>query len=230
MDRQRVGTVFSKDRFARSWTALGGTSLQAFDELALRYAEPWRAYHTAEHVAECLEWLDEAKDLCTRADEVELAIFFHDAVYQPISRASRPEPRVSLAGGSARFDNEAQSAALFCLRAQEAQLEAAAVRRVAALILGTASHHADDPDGAVINDIDLAILGAPVERFARYEADIRREYASLTENTFAVGRQRVLNAFLRRPRIYLTPFFEQRLEARARANLRHALSSLPLGS
>src|SRR4030042_1627249 len=72
-----------------------GDSPAVFADLDRRYREPGRFYHTWEHVAECLADRDAAHDLCDTPAEVELALWFHDAVYDP--RAS---------------DNEARSAAL----------------------------------------------------------------------------------------------------------------------
>src|ERR1051325_7755552 len=64
---------------------------RSFDELAARYNEPHRAYHTLAHIADCLDQFEAAKHLAEEPLAVELAIWFHDAVYD--SRASANEER-----------------------------------------------------------------------------------------------------------------------------------------
>ncbi len=187
-------------RFERCWLAPDARAV--FEQLVRRWSEPHRHYHTLEHLEECLAWLD----LVGGSRELELALWFHDAIYEP-----------------AKTDNEAASAALFARHATAGQL----VERVSALILATATHAGEgEGDAALLSDIDLAILGAPPARYARFERDVRREYGQYDEATYAAGRRAVLSSFLERLAIYRTPYF-QRLEAQARDNLARALSALP---
>jgi hypothetical protein len=67
--------------------------------LRVRYAEPHRAYHTQAHVDAMLASLQELGETIVHPAAVELAIWYHDAVYDP-----------------AAADNEARSADL--LRAE----------------------------------------------------------------------------------------------------------------
>ena len=83
-------------RWRAAWPSVAAAGVDAiFHDLTARYAEPQRAYHTMEHVTECLSHFDTARHLLARPDEVELALWFHDAVYDP-----------------RRGDNEEQSARL----------------------------------------------------------------------------------------------------------------------
>jgi hypothetical protein len=52
-----------------------------FAEVMRRYAEPHRSYHTTLHLDECFAKLDEARQHADRLYEIELALWFHDAVY-----------------------------------------------------------------------------------------------------------------------------------------------------
>ena len=56
--------------------------LGAFQELIARYCEPHRKYHTVRHLDECFAKLVEIRALAQRPAEVELALWFHDAVYE----------------------------------------------------------------------------------------------------------------------------------------------------
>jgi predicted metal-dependent HD superfamily phosphohydrolase len=170
------------------------------ERLVARYAEPRRRYHTLEHIRHCLREFDPA--MARDPDSVELAIWYHDAVYDP-----------------RRSDNEERSAALLLAEFPEA-------RRAADLVLVTKHHRPADPDAELLVDIDLAILGQRPERFDRYERRIREEYDWVPESVFREKRAALLRAFLRRRRIYRTPSFRSRYEAAARANLARSLASL----
>lgn len=199
-------------RFARMWRELGaredGTAVCAW--LCGQYALPARAYHTQEHIAECLAWLDHTRALAQHPAEVEAALWFHDAYYE-------------IGTG----DNEARSAELARHRAREAGIADPSAQRIAALILCTT--HAAQPSGQdaqLLVDIDLSILGAAPDRYQRFEHDVRREYAAVPEPLYRAGRLKVLSSFLERFAIYETPYFHERLERQARANLAAATAAL----
>lgn len=200
-------------RFAALWRRLGGlgSADPVFDALAAAWTEPGRAYHDATHLAACLAALHQARDEARRADEVEAALWFHDAVYD--SRAA---------------DNEARSAEWAARALTEAGAPDGVAARVAALVLVT-RHDAmpadADADARLIADLDLAILGASAEEFDRYERAIRAEYAWVPEPVYRRERSRVLEGFLKRDPLYLTASFRE-LESRARDNVRRALARL----
>jgi predicted metal-dependent HD superfamily phosphohydrolase len=200
--------------FMVSMGALGEVA-EVFADLDRRHREPGRFYHTWEHVADCLAELDAHAGLADRPEAVELALWFHDAVYDP--RAA---------------DNESRSAEL--LRASAARLGVGGplASASAVLVLATAHHPGGRPaggrpaggrpgsrDAALVRDIDLAILGSPPPRFAAYEAAVRREYAFLSEAQWRSGRSSVLKGFLDLPRIYAIAVFHDRFEQQARRNL-----------
>jgi predicted metal-dependent HD superfamily phosphohydrolase len=141
--------------------------------------------------------------------EVELAIWFHDAVYDP-----------------RRGDNEEQSARLAEEQLIAAEVDPVSATHVANLIRLTNHEHDQlEGDAAVLCDVDLAILGAEPRRFERYDAAIRQEYEWVPESVYRIERGRVLARFLDRPHIYHTPFFHDMLEERARENLTRAIKA-----
>lgn len=187
-----------------AWHALGRQpSPGLFEALMRRYAEPHRHYHTLQHLAECLDGFEQERAQAARPAEVALALFFHDAVYD--LQAS---------------DNEARSAnwARDALRGAGVPDDAAA--RVHALVMATL-HDAQptDADAQLLVDIDLSILGAPSERFAEYERQIRREYAHVPPEVFEPRRKGILGRFLAREPLYQTPGIRARCEAQAHRNL-----------
>ena len=66
------------------WKGLGAASGDAalFHELIGRYAETHRRYHTMQHLDECFAWLPVATPLAEHPYEIELALWFHDAIYE----------------------------------------------------------------------------------------------------------------------------------------------------
>ena len=105
---------------------------------------------------------------------------------------------------------------------------AAVAAEVARLVGLTAGHAttADDPDGELLCDADLAILAGDEHRYAEYAAAIRREYAHVPDDAFRAGRARVIQALLDLPSIYRLPPLKSAWEARARANLKAELTAL----
>ena len=184
---------------------LSGDGRSEHDRLIACYSEAARGYHTVQHLEESLTALDVAKSNSDvpNADVIELALWFHDAVYDP--KAS---------------DNEERSAE----RAREVLSLAAAeqwvINDVCRLILATKAHQANQLlDAEWLLDIDLSILGQPKERFDEYESQIRQEYAWVPDEVYRGKRAEVMAQFLDRDRIYMTSYFHDRLEKVARANL-----------
>jgi predicted metal-dependent HD superfamily phosphohydrolase len=199
------GSPTGQARWDAAWRGLGVVPPPAELRQAVLggYAEPHRAYHTRQHLDECLGLLEQARELCRYPDEVALALWFHDAIYQPRQN-----------------DNEARSAEWLGRVARDAGVGGDAVARMQALVMATL-HAAipEGPDAQVLVDIDLAILGAPAPRFQEYERQVRLEYAWVEEATYRQVRGRLLQEFLGRPQLYSTPEFRQRFEPFARTNL-----------
>lgn len=202
-------------RWRVAWRAIGAIDdgEAVVGDLFARYGESHRTYHTLDHIGDCLRHLEWASHLLEKPSEADIAIWFHDAIYDP-----------------RRGDNEARSAELAGEVLRQAGVDVAPARRVANMIRQTA--HTQIPpvgDAAVVCDADLAILGAQMEEFERYDAAIRREYEWVPEAIFRRERGRVLAGFLARPRIYQTDIFAATYENRARLNLRRALDRYHLG-
>lgn len=181
-----------------------------FESLERVYAESHRHYHTAVHIDHCLQELDLARSLAQDPAEVELALWYHDAIYDVHSAT-----------------NEVDSADLMSMFLRSRGVKRVRIERVRRHILATA--HADrvsDPDSQLVLDIDLAILGAPPSAYRLFEAAIRQEYAWVSEEVFRAKRAEILQGFLDRPSIYHTQAFRGRYELQARANLTTAIRAL----
>lgn len=110
------------DRWAQTWADL---AIDVPDGHVLRtlldsYREPHRGYHTLRHLDECFEQFDTVRTLCTYPGEVQLALWFHDAIYD--TRAA---------------DNEDRSASWAETVLSTAGADAAETQRVRELVLTT---------------------------------------------------------------------------------------------
>lgn len=208
---------FTLDRWRRLWRRLNlqGDGDAVFRRLRRAHGQWWRAYHDAVHVADCLAWLDRVQGEPKDPDLLEMAFWFHDAVYVPWL------PR-----------NEERSAAWAERVLRRAGLGEERLRTVTELILATRHGHGTEGRGSEpadrlwMVDIDLSILGAEPERFGRYERQIRQEYRWVGATRFRRGRRAVLESFLAADAVYSTDWFRARLESRAQANLKRALDRL----
>ena len=182
------------------------------ERLVAAYGEERRGYHDLRHLTEVLDRLDELAAAGTSFDPVvvRLAAWFHDAVHD-----GRPGDEER----SARWAEQALAGAA---------VAPPVVAEVARLVLMTEHHDPapDDADGAALSDADLAILAAPRERYADYVADVRLEYAHVSDRDFALGRTAVLRALLAADRLFRTDLGHERWEAAARRNVEADLAAL----
>lgn len=179
-------------------------------EMRAAYADPPRHYHTWDHALAVIA--AEADLPWVHPKEAWFAAIFHDAVY--------------VAGA---HDNEERSANLAVASiARWFPGREIDVDRVARLVRLTARHGALTPadvdaDAALFLDCDMAVLASSDAEFAAYDRGIRLEYGAMPAELFAQGRRAFLAKLLASERIFLSDVLHERLDARARANLRRAL-------
>lgn len=151
-------------------------------QLLLVWSQRHRHYHVWQHLDECLALLDAWGVLLSveyRA-VLELAIWFHDAVYEPTSHT-----------------NEADSAEWARRALAELGVASIIIAQVVDLVRAT-DHRVEgvrSPMADLLLDIDLAILGAAPERFKEYEQQVRAEYAWVPEERYQEGRSALLAEF-----------------------------------
>lgn len=202
-------------RWCELWGRLGGNGnpLLVLARLKECYSEPHRAYHNLQHIQECLETFETVKAQAIAPDELALAIWFHDAVYD-----------------THHGDNEEQSAAMLQRMAAEQAIAANLASGARELVLATKYHSGTGhPDIPLIIDIDLKILGETPERFDEYEQQIRKEYEWVPAALFSSKRAEILERFLDRPYIYKTSEFQARYEDQARKNIKRSIEKLGKG-
>lgn len=196
-----------------AWSSLGRPApVRLRAELMAAWSEPHRHYHDQRHLRECLALWARWREHSVRPGEVAVALWFHDAIYDPRAES-----------------NELNSAAWATRSLIRAGLDSESAQRVHDLVMAT-RHHDQVPgaDAQLLVDIDLSILGSPPERFEQYDQDVRKEYGWVPGFRYRHLRARVLQRFLDRPRLYHGEQAVALLEAQARINLAAALSRLAL--
>jgi predicted metal-dependent HD superfamily phosphohydrolase len=211
LDPHLAGFI-SPEAWAALWHSLGSDRVDwaTYTKLMEVYAEPHRAYHNLQHLAECLEIRHRLGVKSQTPHEVDLALWFHDAIYDPSARDSE--------GRSAQWLDDVACAV---------GLDADVRTRLHALVMVTC-HDAAPRSAAesTLVDADLAILGASPSRFDDYCRQIREEYRHVPSLLYRIRRRQILQGFSNRSRIYTTEAFHLSLEEQARDNLRRAIDDL----
>ncbi len=208
------GEIMDRQRFVKLWEryAIQGVDANAagiFDRLQGNYTEPHRHYHTPQHVKFCLGQIDLAREALADADAVELAIWFHDVIYDPNAN-----------------DNEWQSTEWFRSCA-DGILPRDLIEQVVRLILITQHNHPPSKeDEKFVVDVDLSGFGLPWDEFLVDSDAVRSEYAHQSDRDYAQCQIPFLRSLLSRDSIYSTEFFRQRYEQAARANIQHKIGIL----
>lgn len=178
------------------------------EDLLARWSESHRKHHTVAHLHEMLDAIGELADagLVFDREAVELAAWFHDAVYE-----------------IGRDDNEERSAEL----ARELLASSPIRDEVARLVLVTKTHEVadDDVNGAVLCDADLSVLGSVPHRYRAYAEAVREEYADVPDEIFKPARAQVLTALLDGP-LFHTDAGRSRWEESARRNVAEEIREL----
>ena len=181
---------------------------EIFSRLVARYEEPHRHYHTLPHINKGLEVYYHLFQ--TPLEPVKFFSWaYHDSVYD-----------------STRSDNEELSAQLWWKDAHTLGFTTEQADE------GVAYIRATDPSAtpiSVLNDMDLAELGASPEVFDSNTDKIRKEYHWVEPEVWRKGRIAILNQFLKRDKLYLTQPFAEAFETQARENLKRAIAKLAEG-
>jgi len=201
------------NRFAALWrrsveSPPSPDAASVYDDLRARLGDQSRQFHNMGHIDDCLCRFDEVAPQLDDPDAVELALWYHDAVYVP---------------GDAT--NERRSAALFLTHAGGARPSFR--RHVTALILTTRRNRTPRTnDCKFIDDIDLAGFGSPWKEFMRNGDLLRREFVTQSDDDYYRGLAVFLASLRRRPRLFRTDWFADRYEAQAQRNLGRLLGQI----
>lgn len=189
---------------------------QTLSHLLTHYSESHRKYHNITHITDCLAQLEEAQhdfQILSLSDieEIEIAIWFHDVIYDPKAK-----------------DNEEKSAELFLTLSEG--MPSKQQQHIKDMILATRDHVARNKAEELLLDLDLSILGRNAVEFDQYDRAIRVEYEWVPDELYRQGRAKVLSTFLEREKIFKTRYFHDKYEETARKNITRAIQRLKTAS
>lgn len=201
----------TKDRWEALMKAMGlEPSIDCFEELCKAYSEKHRFYHTAEHIEAMLRHFDAVSDIATRPTELELAIWFHDAIYKSLSKTNELD--------SAKWAREFLATKKY---------DEEGIERTFKLVMATLHDgEVENNDEKIIVDIDLTILGTSPEIYDEFERNVRKEYKIVPSIIYRKKRKELLKTFLRKASIYNLDYFKDRYEKAARENITRSIENL----
>lgn len=217
--KTELGTIFTWHLSAiSSHITLEQVSI-LWQNIAMRYNKPQRAYHSLQHIQQLFGQYDQVKGNLHEPHIIALAIYYHDVIYEPTYS-----------------DNELKSAE-YAVESLTGYLNAEQCQHIYALIMMTATHELDKwsnetkerekySDAAYLLDMDLSILGSSWSEYEQYAHAVRQEYAHVSDDDYRVGRMAVLKELLAHPTLYLTDNYYKRLEKQARKNIEHEITLL----
>ena len=208
------------ERFLSKWWGLAAnldldesTSKEVGDYLLAQYSGSDRHYHNVRHIVSMLDGFDGLKAKFEQPVAAELAIFFHDAIYD-----------------AARSDNEEQSA-IKMKEKLRGVVDDAILDSAEFSIQATKKHAAtSNPDTNLILDLDMAILGQSWAVYERYAKSVMQEYVPVHgEEAYRQGRPvRFLEPTIAHGDIFLTDDFKHLNESAIR-NMRREVEILKSG-
>lgn len=186
-----------------------------WQDIAVRYNETQRAYHSLQHIQQLFLQFEQIKHQLHEPHIIALALYYHDVIYDP-----------------RRSDNELKSAE-YAVEALKGYLSAEQCQHIYALIMMTATHELHEclntdtvSDAAYFLDMDLSILGTPWSEYQVYAQAVRQEYHHIANEDYRTGRIAVLQKLLAHPVLYLTAYYHNQFEVQARDNIKREISLL----
>jgi predicted metal-dependent HD superfamily phosphohydrolase len=181
-----------------------------FNTLMWMYEKENRHYHDLKHVHDCIHqyllYLTKTGDLPLLP--LNLGIWFHDVVYTP-----------------GATDNESRSAEFARCILEAGGVEDSIIDQTCKIIMATSLYLSDEPSPSfeenLVRDIDLVGFGTDsYHYFVVQNTNIENEFLSVTSKEIYYPRRLAfLESVLKKSRIFITDYFYERFEVRARENI-----------
>jgi predicted metal-dependent HD superfamily phosphohydrolase len=198
------------------------------DGIIKSYNEPYRKYHTMNHIMKCIDVLHNFSyspmlfDINDKYygyyfNRVAIAIIYHDIVYNPISRRNESDSIKRM------YDDLSFT--------RDGWMFPDQLRLSKMLIYATTygeSFYTKEEN--IIRDVDLHQLGSDFYEFLLNENNIREEYKYVPDELFYPERAKILQRFLDRKRIFKIDWFYDKYENNARENIKYVLDRMDIFS
>ena len=180
-------------------------------EIETAYGDIERKFHNLSHLEQIINLLLPFQSQIEDWDTLLFAAYYHDFVYDVEKYVTEN-------------NNEDKSAE----KAEEVLKSIGypfdKIERCKQHILATKKHELSaDADTNFLTDADLSILGQSTDEYEVYHKNIRKEYFIYPDAIYHAGRQKVLQQFLQRKRLYKTDSFFLQYESQARENIKREL-------
>ncbi len=188
---------------------------ETISELKSFYGGAGRHYHTWAHIEAMLMLSTRIRPMLTNPSAVELAIYYHDVIYDPHSNSNERDSIKKMQddlSGKVHADLIQDAAVL---------IEATIKHKISGEISSELKS-----DCAYFLDLDLSILGEEEAAYDAYAQAIRQEYHFVPSPLYEKERTKILNGFLARPNLYFSDMFYREREQRARTNIEREIVQL----
>lgn len=202
--------------------AVGATADEAqlaaeADAVLTAWADPQRSCHNVKYLVRVLDALDQLAGCAHAPEELQLAAFYHGAVFYEPRRLDYIHAGRDFHAG-ARMAEE---------RLGALGVPSDTIGRIRSLIeIGAGeTDPSADIDAQVFHDALLTTLAMAPQDYKDYRAAMGDQYAHLPRRLFLLGRRRQVRSLLARPAVFLSPLAQDDEEL-ARTNLASELARL----
>lgn len=179
-------------------------------EIESKHSVKKRFYHNLSHLEKMLQELESVKSQITDWNSILFSLFYHDFIYSTV-----------------RHDNEERSSNKAKVVMQLLSVPVETIAKTEKTILATKKHSKrNDNDVNLFLDADLTILGQEWDDYLKYAHNIRKEYAVFPNLIFNSARRLFLNNIFALSRIFITDYFYDKYEKKARYNVDRELEIL----
>lgn len=165
-------------------------------------------YHNYKHVLNILHFAE--KENIILEDYQKLAIFFHDAIYNPKNK-----------------DNEIKSSLLLTTLFSSENIDKEKLKKSSNIIMDTEKHFSNRKVfeySEIVLDLDLSSFCQDFNSFNYDSIKIKTEYNFVPHNEFIDKRKKLLESLLYMRTIFRTEYFISKYDNIARDNIKEYLS------